>query len=162
MKTCPQYVEELACCAAGDEVPSSKLAAHLRSCGHCRDTLNELRQTAALQTRVAAELKDPSVSLSWAFINSFRARERRPATIFLKPALIVSGVAVVVAILLANRGSQKTPAPAVVLSEAPSAQRTWQPTWQRLREGVDTLPTSHGGGSVMAHYRIKDAYSDLN
>ncbi len=159
MKACFQYAEELAGCAAMGRAPSRILAAHVQSCGECRHALGELRRVAAINTRVAGGLAEPSKSISLPSV--FLRAEARRARLF-KPFLWVAAATGCIAVFLAMSGTQKKADRAITLMETPGEQVRWEPTWQRLREGVDALPTGRAGGSVVAHYRVKDAYSDLN
>jgi hypothetical protein len=156
----------LACCAVTGLTPDRHLAEHLENCAECRDALNELRNAAVMNSRVAAGLPEPSksVSLAAAFLNSFEQKKNPSGFRFPKPAFVVSTVAACVAILIAIWASRRTPERSIAAVDAPKIEATWEPTWQRLREevGTDTLPTGPGGGSVVAHYRVKDAYSELN
>jgi hypothetical protein len=166
MKACSQYEGELAGCAATDVAPDSRLAAHLAHCAECRDGLDELRHVAAMNIRVAARLPEPSksVSLAWAFLNSLERKENSSSFSFARTIFVVSAVGACVAILITVWGPQRRSEHEIGSVDAQKLKVTWEPTWQRLRVeiGTDVLPASRGGGSVIAHYRVKDAYSDLN
>jgi hypothetical protein len=166
MKACSQYEEELADRAAMGLAPESHLVAHLESCAECRDALDELRNVAAVNTRVAAGLPEPSksVSLASAFLSSLEGKENSSSFPFPKTILVVSAVAAFVAILITIWVPQRRSEQGIASVDAPKTEAIWEPTWQRLRAevGTDTLPAGRGGSSVAAHYRVKDAYSELN
>ena len=166
MKACSRYVEELAAGAATGLTPDGRLAEHLENCAECRDALNALLNVAAMNTRVAAGLPDPSksVSLASAFLNSLEQKKNPSTFHFLKSAFAVSAVAACVLIIVVMWASQRRPERAIAAVEAPKIETAWEPTWQRLREEVrtDSLPAGRAGGSDVRHYRVKDAYSDLN
>ncbi len=167
MKNCASYEQELAACATEGEPPRDALAAHLSECSACRESLKSMGRVAEFHRQSAAELRGPARRLE--ISDSWREGEAVDWGQGYKP---VFGFAVVLAVLMTIlflKRESSVPELAKDPAERPSQylagnQSEISPTLNEFRHQVERgeLPSVNGAPQPLNHFRVKDAYSDLN
>lgn len=187
MKTCAAWREELAVFATDGVSPNSDNAdarAHFERCAECQKALGELRKAAAIHIEMGAKLAvsydSPRRLESW-FAEKTRHRDPKSSSGvgFWTPrwppylgatAALLTMLLVVTAVVL--RTSRELPQDRVPLIEQPPSsavqaamqggQATWQAYRQELQHGSERMAGPISAGGAHSHYRMKDAYSELN
>jgi hypothetical protein len=159
MNPCPEYQNELAACAATQQLPAGSLARHLGACANCRTAFSELQEVAKLHSANARELPRPTRRAR----PNFSVLSRRPRSArFYRPALVLAeGMLAAFLVFGFWRRGEPTPPqqPKTAFATSPEiAVPTWQALRQEMQSGNLTLAAAEVRAASTPSYRVKDAY----
>jgi hypothetical protein len=168
MKSCPEYREQIATCAALDEKPGPALANHLAGCPQCRASLDELRGAAAVQFRAAATLPEPRVTPG--LDNWFLRTQQRPGSRLGLLRFLATGALAALCLMIGMQVFRKEPRIPVrpqhelEVHSVTVAENSSDISWQAFRQEMnsDVRLANRPISTAPELYRVKDVYLEVN